>query len=247
MSETIYHDREGGSPPGGLPPGDVGEDVSRASEALEGEKERDPDKAYGRIEHDFSGPGGDPGRMDQGRSTGRIRGATWAESEPRVVSEGDVMSFNMHTTAFEQGKAIPRRHGEDGEDLSPPLNWTDPPDGTRELALIVDDPDAPTQKPWVHWVIYKIPPEIRALPEGVPATATLDSPAGALQGKNSWGTDGYRGPAPPHGHGIHHYYFRLYALDAPLQAAHGLDKAGLLKLMEDHILEQAELVGTYRR
>jgi Raf kinase inhibitor-like YbhB/YbcL family protein len=157
------------------------------------------------------------------------------------------MAMTIRSDAFDDGRAIPRRHGEDGEDVSPPLSWSDPPEGTRELALIVDDPDAPRADPWVHWVLYKIPPEVRTLPEGVPPSPSLTSPPGALQGKNSWGTDGYRGPAPPRGHGVHHYHFRLYALDAPVRAPQGADKHALLAAMQGHILAQAELVGTYQR
>jgi len=157
------------------------------------------------------------------------------------------MSMTIRSDAFADGRAIPRRSGEDGEDLSPPLTWSDLPAGARELALIVEDPDAPRAEPWVHWVLYKIPADVRTLPEGIPPTPKLDVPPGALQGQNSWGTDGYRGPAPPPGHGTHHYHFRLYALDAPLGAAQGLDKNGLLAAMNGHILAQAETVGTYER
>jgi Raf kinase inhibitor-like YbhB/YbcL family protein len=155
--------------------------------------------------------------------------------------------MTLRSDAFADGKAIPRRHSEDGEDLSPPLTWSGPPEGTQELALIVDDPDAPRAEPWVHWVLYKIPADVQSLTEGIPPTPTPDAPPGARQGKNSWGTDGYRGPAPPKGHGTHHYHFRLYALDAPLAAAQGLDKAGLLHAMQGHVLAEAELVGTYER
>ena len=157
------------------------------------------------------------------------------------------MSMTIHSDAFADGRAIPRRFGEDGEDLSPPLSWSGLPEGTRELAMIVEDPDAPRAEPWVHWVLYKIPPDTRTLSEGVPPSPTLNVPLGALQGKNSWGTDGYRGPAPPPGHGTHHYHFRLFALDVPLHAAQGLDKPGLLDAMQGHILAQAELVRTYER
>jgi Raf kinase inhibitor-like YbhB/YbcL family protein len=157
------------------------------------------------------------------------------------------MSMALRSDAFADGQVIPRRYTADGEDLSPPLNWTGVPQGTQELALIVDDPDAPRAEPWVHWVLYKIPADVQALPEGLPPTPTLDFPPGARQGKNSWGTYGYRGPAPPRGHGTHHYHFRLYALDAPLATAQGLDKQGLLKAMKGHVLAEAELVGTYER
>ena len=155
--------------------------------------------------------------------------------------------MTLRTDAFADGQAIPRRYTEDGEDLSPPLTWTGLPEGTKELALIVDDPDAPRAEPWVHWVLYKVPTDVRALPEGLPPTPTLDFPHGARQGKNSWGTDGYRGPAPPRGHGTHHYHFRLYALDTPLAAARGLDKSGLIEAMKGHVLAEAELIGTYQR
>ena len=157
------------------------------------------------------------------------------------------MVMTVRSDAFASGRAIPRRYTEDGEDLSPPLTWTGLPQGVKELALIVDDPDAPRTEPWVHWVLYKIPAEVQTLSEGLPPTPTLEVPPGARQGKNSWGTDGYRGPAPPRGHGTHHYHFRLYALDAPLALAPGLDKPGLLEAMKRHIVAEAELVGTYER
>lgn len=157
------------------------------------------------------------------------------------------MGMMLRSDAFAGERAIPRRHTEDGEDLSPPLSWSGVPAGTRELALIVDDPDAPRAEPWVHWVLYKVPADVQTLSEGLPRTPMLNMPPGAIQGKNSWGTDGYRGPAPPKGHGTHHYHFRLYALDAPLAAAQGLEKGGLLRAMQEHILAEAKLVGTYER
>ncbi|MFQ5600050.1 MAG: YbhB/YbcL family Raf kinase inhibitor-like protein [Candidatus Krumholzibacteriia bacterium] len=157
------------------------------------------------------------------------------------------MSWTLQSTAFESGQRIPVRYSGDGEDLSPALAWTEVPEGTRELALIVDDPDAPTPEPWVHWVLYKIPAATIALAAGVPTTRTVTNPSGALQGKNSWGKVGYGGPAPPKGHGVHHYHFKLYALDAVLPLEAGLDKRGLLEALEGHVLAEAELVGTYQR
>jgi len=157
------------------------------------------------------------------------------------------MSITLYSDAFASGQTIPRRYTGDGEDLSPPLTWTGLPPGTKELALIVDDPDAPRTEPWVHWVLYKIPADVQTLAEGVSPTPTLNAPLGARQGKNSWGTNGYRGPAPPKGHGKHRYHFRLYALDAPLPEAQGLDKAGLEEAMQGHVLTEADLVGTYQR
>jgi Raf kinase inhibitor-like YbhB/YbcL family protein len=115
--------------------------------------------------------------------------------------------------------------------------------------LIVDDPDAPIAEPWVHWVIYKIPGSATGLKEGIPRQEKLDDPKGALQGKNTWpsGNLGYRGPAPPRGHGVHHYHFKLYALDAELDLKPGLDKKALLAAMAGHILAQGELIGTFQR
>lgn len=157
------------------------------------------------------------------------------------------MIQSFKSPAFADGKPIPRRHTEDGEDLSPELAWSGLPRGTAALALIVDDPDAPTAEPWVHWLIYNIPPEAEGLPEGVDRSESLASPAGAIQGKNTWGTVGYRGPAPPKGHGTHHYHFKLYALDAPLTVGPGLDKKELLDAMSGHVLSHSEIVGTYQR
>lgn len=160
------------------------------------------------------------------------------------------MAMQLSSSAFAPGGAIPRRYTGEGEDISPPLQWTGLPTGTQELALICDDPDAPTPEPWVHWVLYKIPPQTTGLPEGLPKTAQLSHPPGAMQGKNSWTTGqmiGYRGPMPPPGHGVHHYHFTLYALDAPLSIQPGETKKNLLKKMEGHILAAAELIGTYQR
>jgi len=155
--------------------------------------------------------------------------------------------MTITSTAFANQAGIPRHFTGDGEDVSPPLAWTAVPAHAKELALVVEDPDAPTPEPWVHWLLYKIPPTATGLPEGVPASGSLSEPAGALQGLNSWDEIGYRGPAPPKGHGVHHYHFRLYALDAPLEIGPGSKKKAILSAIEGHILAQAELVATYDR
>jgi len=157
------------------------------------------------------------------------------------------MSLVVRSPAFTDGQPIPRRHTGDGEDLSPPLSWSGLPAAARELALIVDDPDAPTQEPWVHWVIYKLQATGEGLVEGIPPVSRPRSPAGAIQGKNSWGSLGYRGPAPPKGHGVHRYFFKVYALNQALELPEGLDKKGLLEAIQGHIVSQAELMGTYQR
>jgi len=157
------------------------------------------------------------------------------------------MNITLHSTAFNEGHTIPKRHTDDGEDLSPPLSWDKLPAGTKELALIVDDPDAPRAEPWVHWSIYGIPADCGGLKEGVPQNERPSSVPGAAQGKNSWGTTGYRGPSPPKGHGTHHYHFKVYALDAALGLKPGLDKHDLLTAISGHVLGQGDLVGTYQR
>src|SRR5262249_1100050 len=132
--------------------------------------------------------------------------------------------MQLNSSAFKNASRIPVKHTGDGEDLSPPLAWNDAPAATKEFALICDDPDAPTPKPWVHWVIDGIPVATKELAEGASSKAA----AAFVQGTNSWTsgkTVGYRGPAPPPGHGIHHYHFRLYALDQALSLPPRLDKA----------------------
>ena len=160
------------------------------------------------------------------------------------------MAIKITSEAFAQGTPIPRKYTGEGDDESPPLAWTGIPAETKELALICDDPDAPTPEPWVHWVICKIPPETTGLPEGVPRTPRLKQPEGAVQGKNSWPageTIGFRGPMPPPGHGTHHYHFKLFALRAKLAAEPGMTKKQLLAAMSGQIVEEAELMGTYER
>ena len=154
--------------------------------------------------------------------------------------------MKIASTAFADGQPIPAKYSGEGQNASPPLSWSNPPPGAVSAGLIVDDPDAPRPQPWVHWVIYNLPPE-GSLPEGVPGAARLDNPAGAIQGVNTGNKTGYQGPYPPKGHGVHHYHFKLYALDGRLDAKPGLTKDQLLKAMEGHILAQAELVGTYER
>jgi Raf kinase inhibitor-like YbhB/YbcL family protein len=147
------------------------------------------------------------------------------------------MIIQVSSHAFEPGGAIPREYTGEGRDVSPPLAWSGLPEGARELALVCDDPDAP--RPFVHWVLYKIPAERSGLPEG--------SVGAALEGKNDFGGTGYRGPMPPRGHGTHRYRFRLYALDAELEVVAGLTRDELLRAIEGHVLAEGELVATYER
>ena len=160
------------------------------------------------------------------------------------------MSLQVSSPAFAQGKAIPKKYTGEGDNVSPPLDWSDVPASTKELAMICEDPDAPRTDPWVHWVIYKIPGDAKGLIEGIERKPHPKTPAGAMQGRNSWPDGeniGYRGPMPPQGHGVHHYYFRLYALDAELSVQPGLDKKAILDAIRGHVLADGVLMGTYER
>jgi len=146
-------------------------------------------------------------------------------------------------SAFADGATIPVKYTADGENISPPLTWSGAPAATKEFALIVDDPDAPAGT-WDHWLIWRIPAGATELKEGLSAHRKGVAPPEMVQGKNSWGHNGYEGPEPPAGK-PHRYYFRLYALDAPLDIAGGADKAALIKAMNGHILAEGELMGKY--
>jgi Raf kinase inhibitor-like YbhB/YbcL family protein len=148
------------------------------------------------------------------------------------------MTLTLSSNAFAPGQSIPAKYACDGRDISPDLAWTDAPANTKSFALIVDDPDAPMGT-WVHWVVFNIP----AATMGLPESAGVSLPAGALQGKNSSGNARYMGPCPPSG--THRYFFKLYALDTTLTLSAGANKADLLKAMDGHILAQGELMGTY--
>jgi Raf kinase inhibitor-like YbhB/YbcL family protein len=148
-----------------------------------------------------------------------------------------VQTFTLTSTAFANGDPIPQRHTCEDADASPPLAWTDPPEGTRSLVLVCDDPDAPGGT-FTHWLAWGLEPKAGALAEGQ---------APPHEGQNDFGTEGYRGPCPPPGHGPHRYSFRLYALDSELELAAGAAKHDLERSLEGHTLGMAELIGTYER
>ena len=154
------------------------------------------------------------------------------------------MSLSITSPAFDHNGGIPGKFTCDGQDRSPALAWTGIPAGTRSLVLIVDDPDAPDpaapKMTWVHWLLYNLPAETGGLPE-----ATAELPAGTLQGLNDWHRTGYGGPCPPIGR--HRYFHKLYALDVRLPDLAKPTRQRLLDAMQGHVLEQAELVGTYQR
>ncbi len=151
----------------------------------------------------------------------------------------------VSSSAFADGGAIPDKYaGEQGR--SPPLQLAAPPPETQELVLLCEDPDAPLPRPFVHWIVVGIPPDLEELAEGLPPSpAPLVS--GAQQGRNTMGKDGYLGPTPPPGHGPHHYHFQLFALDSRLDVRAPVDRARLLEAMKGHIIGFGELVGIYER
>jgi Raf kinase inhibitor-like protein, YbhB/YbcL family len=170
-----------------------------------------------------------------------------SEKNQRGTDIGDIsMALTITSSAFSQNGEIPARYTCDGRDISPDLKWSGLPEGTRSLALIVDDPDAPDpaapKMTWVHWVLYNIPPSASGLPEGV---ASKDLPKGTLDGLNDWNRIGYGGPCPPIGR--HRYFHKLYALDIVLPDLGKPPKKQLEKAMQGHILAQQALVGTYQR
>lgn len=154
--------------------------------------------------------------------------------------------MRIETTAFDDGERIPDRFTGDGEDVSPPLTISDLPDDTRSLALIVDDPDAPAGT-WVHWLIWGIPADLAKLPEGVATDEIVEDLGGARQGTNDFDNIGYGGPAPPPGHGQHHYRFTAYALSEHIDLDAGATREALEDRLEAAALETARLTGTYSR
>jgi hypothetical protein len=162
-----------------------------------------------------------------------------------AAQEKTTMPFTIKSQAFESSSAIPVRHTCDGEDVSPALSWTQPPPGTKAFALIVDDPDAPVGD-WVHWLVFDLPATTLSLTEKMPADGDLKTPEGAKQGRNDFGRLGWGGPCPPPGK-PHRYFFKLYALDAPIGLAAGASKSAIERAMQAHILGKAEMFGTYAR
>ena len=156
------------------------------------------------------------------------------------------MSLTISSSVFEHNQAIPQVYTCDGNDISPPLSWSGIPPGTRSLVLIVDDPDAPDpaapKLTWVHWVLYNIPPDSSGLPEDV---STRDLPEGTREGLNNWNRSGYGGPCPPTGR--HRYFHKLYALDDVLPDMGQPTKDQLEQAMQGHVIDEAELIGTYQR
>ncbi len=149
------------------------------------------------------------------------------------------MTLVLTSSAFAAGEAIPSRHTGEGDDVSPPLVWTAPPANTREICLLVEDPDAPRPQPWVHWLVAGLPAGTTSLAEGVRQ--------GFVEGHNDFGDIGWGGPMPPKGHGVHRYIFKVMAVDRPTSLRRGFSKRELLDAIAGHVLADGQLTGTYRR
>jgi Raf kinase inhibitor-like YbhB/YbcL family protein len=151
----------------------------------------------------------------------------------------NIKDLTVESPAFAFGQPIPTKHTKEGEDVQPELRWRGVPEGTRSIAVVCHDPDAPLPDGFTHWVVYGIPADVTSIAE--------DKGSQYTEGQTDFGETGYGGPMPPDGHGTHHYYFWVYALDTELNEGAGLTRAELLERMEGHILEQNRLVGTYER
>ena len=177
-------------------------------------------------------------------STARADASAKQGAHTTAIAMAKGGNMRLESSSFNDRGEIPVRHTCKGNDVSVPLNWKDAPSGTRSFALIIDDPDAPDPKHpkmvWVHWILYNMPPDVSALPEGC-----AELPAGTLEGLNDWKQTGYRGPCPPIGK--HRYFHKLYALDTVLPNLKSPTKAKLLEAMEGHILATAELTGTFSK
>jgi Raf kinase inhibitor-like YbhB/YbcL family protein len=150
--------------------------------------------------------------------------------------------MEIKSSAFKAGESIPSKYTCDNIDVSPQLEWSKVPTGTKTFALICDDPDAPSGT-YVHWVVCNIPEKIRQYAENMPKTEILENDG--HQGKNDFGKTGYGGPCPPSG--THRYYFKIYALDTELDLKSGFTKKDLVKFMDGHVLEEGQLMGRYKR
>ena len=152
--------------------------------------------------------------------------------------------MRLESASFRDGEPIPKEHSREGKDAHPDLVWSGGPEGTRSFALVCEDPDAP-RGTWIHWVLFNIPETARSLEAGV--AKAEQHPSGGVHGRNDSGELGWSGPAPPRGHGLHHYEFRLFALDTRLGLPAGATRSDVEKAMEGHVLAEAKLTGTYRR
>ena len=157
----------------------------------------------------------------------------------KVANMVNIGDLTVGSGAFSFGDPIPVRHTMLGDDVNPEVSWTGLPQGTAELAIICDDPDAPLLAPFVHWVVFGISPAVSSIDEATTAPGQL--------GRNDFGNHAYNGPRPPAGHGPHHYYFWVFALESRINSHPDMTGAELRSAMEGLVIEQNRLVGTFER
>ena len=168
-----------------------------------------------------------------------------ARKRNTTTSKGEkTVNILITSDAFLEGEEIPTKYTCDGDDLSPDLRWSDIPPNTKSLALICDDPDAPSGA-FTHWILFDLPPTVTELPEGVSTARRLAN--GAVQGQNDFNRIGYGGPCPPPNDSEHRYYFRIYALDTELQLQGGARREDVVPAMVGHVMATGHLMGTYKR
>jgi Raf kinase inhibitor-like YbhB/YbcL family protein len=181
-----------------------------------------------------------PRFMERFVGTEALHSIRFAVAGRSPVAHGYRMGLALRSSAFEDGSPIPRAYSHDHGDVSPPLSWDGVPREAVELVLLVDDPDAPAQGSFVHWVVFGLDPSRRGLAEG-------ENPSEASSGVTGFGTTGYLGPAPPRGDRAHHYVFRLLALDQAIRLGGLSSYADVAAATVGHVLAEARLIGTYRR
>ena len=164
----------------------------------------------------------------------------------RAETRSAPATIQLSSPAFAAGAAIPLRHSAYGDGVSPAIAWGALPEGTRSLVLMMEDPDASSARPYVHWLAWNIDPALRTLPEGIPRGAELAQPVALRQGSNTRDIVGYFGPRPP-GSRPHHYHFQLFALDTRLDLPGGADRRALLAAINGHVLAKGDLVGLFGR
>lgn len=175
-------------------------------------------------------------------------GEKLVSNDPEISRVGGIKTFlNVESPAFEADGAIPRNYSGEGENLSPPLRWSNIPPSAKELVLLCEDPDAPKPTPFVHWVLYGLSSAVTSLPQGIPTTESVAMLGGFKQGKNSADKIGYTGPMPPVGHGVHHYHFQVFALSEQTGLSGNPDRDEIIRAMAGHVLAVGDLVGTYER
>jgi Raf kinase inhibitor-like YbhB/YbcL family protein len=166
-----------------------------------------------------------------------------------LSAQAPAATIVVESPVLKANQPIPRDYTADGRNMSPPLTWSNLPAGTKDLAVVCEDPDAGNPPPFVHWVIYRIPAAASGLPENIPFEPDAAMPpsiAGAIQGVSGFRRPIYRGPAPPPGK-THHYHFVVYAMDTALDLKPGLTRADLLAAIRGHVIGQGELIATYER